>query len=456
MAIKILIAENNIAVARNLQERLEKFGYAVVGISISSEETLEGVKTLTPDLIIMNMRLRKGTDGIKTGALVRSKHDTPIIYMTEFAGQATLRQAKSTGPFGYIFIPFSDRQIYTTLEIALLRNQYEKEIQRQAKRAQTLVKSAEKLNSDLDIKNVLNTICKLTNEAVKASGTGVFLLDNKKDIYYIVSTTSGLEQLQTYRDNKFEFQANIIDGFISKQNPVVVVNDIQDIKDIPYLQLFQKEKIQSMAIAGIYHNQELMGILASIFVPSPNPLQNADLELLKGLSDQAAISITNANLFRQIHIGREHERKLAKNIVDVQEEERRHIARELHDHLGQILTGLQFMLESAKNQKGDAQKAIMEEAQKTVGDMIKQVRELSLNLRPGMLDDMGLVPTIQWHIERFESQTGIHVNFEGGKLNERLPSEVETTAYRIIQEALTNAARLRTSKRSFCRSCNSG
>ena len=107
-----------------------------------------------------------------------------------------------------------------------------------------------------------------------------------------------------------------------------------------------------MAIAGIYHNQELMGILASIFVPSPNPLQIADLELLKGLSDQAAISITNANLFRQIHIGREHQRKLAKNIVDVQEEERRHIARELHDHLGQILTGLQFMLESAKNQKG--------------------------------------------------------------------------------------------------------
>ena len=109
MAIKILIVENNIAVARNLQERLEKFGYEVVGISISSEETMEGVKTLTPDLIIMNMRLRKGTDGIKTGALVRSKHDTPIIYMTEFAGQATLRQAKSTGPFGYIFIPFSDR-----------------------------------------------------------------------------------------------------------------------------------------------------------------------------------------------------------------------------------------------------------------------------------------------------------------------------------------------------------
>jgi PAS domain-containing protein len=73
--------------------------------------------------------LQQGTDGIKTGQLVRSDHNVPVIYIAEFAAQTTLRQAKSTGPFGYIFIPFTDRQIFSTLDIAILRIQFEKEIQ---------------------------------------------------------------------------------------------------------------------------------------------------------------------------------------------------------------------------------------------------------------------------------------------------------------------------------------
>jgi len=438
---KILIVENNSAVAQDLHKRLKKFGYTVVGISASSNSTIESIEVSAPDLIIMNIRLQGETDGIKTGQLVRSKHNIPIVYMTEFAGQSTIRKAKSTGPFGYIFIPFNDRQIFTTLEIALLRNQYEKEIQRQAERAQTLVKSAAQLNSDLDIKHVLDTICNLINQAIKASGTGVFMLDKTKNIYHNVSSSSEIKPLLVHKENKFDVAASTINSLISTQSQVLAINDVQDLKDIPYLELLKKGNIKSLVIAGVFHNHELIGILVSIFVDSSNSLQNADVDLLKGLADQAAIAITNANLFRQVHIGREHQRKLAKSIVEVQEKERRHLARELHDHLGQMLTGLQFMLENAKNQDGDVQKASIEEIQKTVGDLIGQIREMSLNLRPSMLDDMGLLPTLQWHMERFEAQTSIHIIFESNKIQKRFSSEIETAAYRIIQEALTNVAR---------------
>lgn len=572
MTVKILIVENNKSIAQDLQGRLLNYGYEVTGICASSRETIQSIDAFAPDIIIMNVRLQQGTDGIKTGELVRSKHDVPVIYMTEFAGQTTLRLAKNTGPFGYIFIPFADKQIFTTLEIAILRNQFEKEIQesqkwltgvlngiadgvvaindqgqiryinqvalnltgwlqkdaisrtvhdvvkltdertsipidlwgnsssiykaeenpafeailttqtgekipievkvtmiansdssrrdmviafrdiqnqretlneiqRQAERAQTLVKSAEQLNSNLELGNVLGTICQLTNNAIKASGTAVFLLDKKKEIYYDVSKITEVDQLQKYKENQYIIPADIVDSFISFKNQVVVIDDVPDLKDIPYLALFQKEDIHRIVIAGIFRDQELMGILASIFIRSTAPLQIDDLELIKGLADQAAASITNANLFKQVRMGREYQRKLAKSIVDVQEEERRHIARELHDHLGQLLTGLQFMLESAKRQEGNAQRASLEEIQKTVGDVIGQVREMSLNLRPGMLDDLGLLPTLQWHLDRFTSQTGIQVDFHSEVLKERFPSEVETAAYRIIQEALTNVAR---------------
>jgi signal transduction histidine kinase len=99
------------------------------------------------------------------------------------------------------------------------------------------------------------------------------------------------------------------------------------------------------------------------------------------------------------------------------------------------------MLENAKNQTGGKQRDSLEEIQKTIGDVIGQVREMSLNLRPSMLDDMGLLPTLQWHVERFESQTGIQVNFKGYKHDVRFSQEIETAVYRIIQEALTNVAR---------------
>lgn len=572
MSVRFLIVENNRSIAQDLQGRLLNYGYEVVGICTSSHKAMQSIDSLMPDMIVMNVRLQKGTDGIKTGELIQLRHDIPVIYMTEFAEQATLRQATDTGPFGYIFIPFTDKQIFSTLEIAILRKKFEKkiqesqkwltgvlngiadgviaindqgriryinqvaleltgwqqkdaigkvlhelikltdertstvidliensittyaeedgysfdailttqmekeipievnvtmitgndpskrnmviafrniqrqretldEIQRQAKRAQTLVKSAEQLNSNLELNSVLETICQLSNNAIKASGTAVFLLDKKKEIFYDVSTITEMNQLQKYKENQYTIPAEFVNSFISIKNQVVIIDEVQYLKDFPYLTLFQNEDINRVVIAGIFRHQELMGILASIFISTSAQLQHDDLELIKGLADQAAASITNANLFKQVRLGREHQRKLAKSIVDVQEEERRHIARELHDHLGQLLTGLQFMLESAKRQDGNTQKESLEEIQKTVGDIIGQVREMSLNLRPGMLDDMGLLPTLQWHLERFTKQTGIHVNFQENGIEGRFPAEVETAAYRIIQEALTNVAR---------------
>ena len=109
--------------------------------------------------------------------------------------------------------------------------------------------------------------------------------------------------------------------------------------------------------------------------------------------------------------------------------------------LDKSLTGLQFMLESFKNKVNDPLKPQLGEIQKYVGEIIAQVREMSLNLRPSMLDDIGLLPTLKWHFERFTNQTGIKVIFKSDELMARFPAEVETTTFRIVQEALTNVAR---------------
>ena len=134
-------------------------------------------------------------------------------------------------------------------------------------------------------------------------------------------------------------------------------------------------------------------------------------------------------------------RNMANRLVRLQEEERRNIARELHDQVGQSLTGLKLMINQAMRSPKEKTAPVLDEAQSVVTELIQQVREMSLALRPSMLDDLGLLPTLLWHIERYTNRSGIKVNFEHVGLQDYFSPDVNTAVYRIIQEALTNVAR---------------
>jgi signal transduction histidine kinase len=132
-------------------------------------------------------------------------------------------------------------------------------------------------------------------------------------------------------------------------------------------------------------------------------------------------------------------RDLSRRLVQARETERRRLARELHDQIGQSLTGLKFTLEATSRDSAPAKGK--PEALELVESLMAQVREISLDLRPAVLDDLGLIPALLWHFDRYHSQTGIRVMFTQTGIEERLTPEIETAAFRIVQEALTNIAR---------------
>jgi signal transduction histidine kinase len=132
---------------------------------------------------------------------------------------------------------------------------------------------------------------------------------------------------------------------------------------------------------------------------------------------------------------------LSRRLLEVQEQERRHLARELHDEIGQVLAGFKFTLVTSLRLPADDLRASLEEAQGIIKDLQTRVRDLSMRLRPPMLDDFGLLPALLWHVERYTAQTKIHVALEHHGLEERFHPDVETAAYRLVQEALTNVAR---------------
>ena len=133
---------------------------------------------------------------------------------------------------------------------------------------------------------------------------------------------------------------------------------------------------------------------------------------------------------------------LSHRLVEIQEGERRKIALELHDEIGQLLTGLKLQLDTNRGGGNPLTQQSLLKASNLADELIQRVRNLSLDLRPTMLDDLGLLPALFWHFDRFTSLTGVQVNFsQNGLADTRFSPEIETTAYRIIQEALTNVAR---------------
>jgi PAS domain S-box-containing protein len=132
---------------------------------------------------------------------------------------------------------------------------------------------------------------------------------------------------------------------------------------------------------------------------------------------------------------------LSLHLLEVQEQERRRLSRELHDEVGQSLTGLRLTLERGERLGEAGLREAVGEARGLLRDLTGQVRDLSLNLRPSMLDDLGLLPALLWLFQRYTAQTGVAVAFHHEGLERRFSPEGETAAFRIVQEALTNIAR---------------
>jgi len=134
---------------------------------------------------------------------------------------------------------------------------------------------------------------------------------------------------------------------------------------------------------------------------------------------------------------------LSRRLVVAQEAERRRIARELHDEIGQELTGLKLMLEMSVRATDAQIRYGLSDVIDLASKVLQQVREMSLSLRPSMLDDLGLLSALTALFERYTHHTNVRVIFKHAGLDKRrrFAPEIEIVAYRVTQEALTNVAR---------------
>jgi two-component system sensor histidine kinase UhpB len=158
----------------------------------------------------------------------------------------------------------------------------------------------------------------------------------------------------------------------------------------------------------------------------------ARLVQINDITERLRTQQTLENLNRELEVSHERLRALSRRLFEVQEEERRRLARDLHDDVGQALTALKIQLES---------RGRIEDCVDTVQHTLERVRQLSLSLRPPQLDDLGLAAALRSHLDRQARVAGLQAHFEADDAPQHVAPDTETACFRVAQEAINNVLR---------------
>jgi signal transduction histidine kinase len=234
---------------------------------------------------------------------------------------------------------------------------------------------------------------------------------------------------------------NAIFELLRQENIQVNHTRISSPLESSMIQILQAQDYLSLMMIPILIQNELIGSL-NLLAYHSNAFSSERQEIGREIANQLGIAINQVRMIEQLRTDQENLQALSQRLLEVQEAERRNIARELHDEIGQALTGIRLTLEMTTKLQSEAFADSLKQAHMLVVELMERVSQLSLELRPALLDDLGLLPSLLWYLDRYSSQTNVKAIFKhSGLENRRFAPEIETAAYRIIQEALTNVAR---------------
>ena len=314
----------------------------------------------------------------------------------------------------------------------------EREIRQQNRELAILNAIPAAVSASLDLPEVLLVLKQQLSQQLGVPGGIIFTYEQPKDEFRLEESW-GLPDKVVAQILSFHARLFPADSVLKNRKPLLFPN----IRELP---LYRKFKIaqsrpewQSCLCVPLLSDGTIQG---AVVLFSNAIFDQAQVTFFTTFGRQVGVAFHHARLFEQVFAARERTRVLSQKLVEIQEEERRNIARELHDEIGQILTGLKLILEMSLRLPPAESRANVQDAQNLVGELMSKVRQISLDLRPAMLDDLGLLPALLWYFERYSAQTKVQVDFiHCGLEGQRFSAPIETAAYRIVQEALTNVAR---------------
>ncbi|MGB2868151.1 MAG: PAS domain S-box protein [Bacteroidota bacterium] len=304
---------------------------------------------------------------------------------------------------------------------------------------ETMMKIDRQLVAMVDLAKTLHAITENATLLTRADFAGVLMYDEENSLYAWRAMKGNQKPLPS---DSYQV-LGIHREFLGAREPVVVQdfgrNPSYPTESFPIL---TSEQIVSIVTFPLVVNQRTEGMLVVGF-RKYHIFSDRELRLLGSLAEKSSIAVSNAELYENL-IKREQELELLTGArVTAQEEERRRIAREIHDGLGQILTAVKFNLEILEDTfaGGADERKRLVEVKNLLDNAMKEAREISYNLMPSVLDDFGLAPALQLFCEQFSKRRNCDVQFHAHGLSKRLDPSIEIGLYRIAQEALNNVAK---------------
>ncbi len=390
---KILVVEDAIMVALHIRKSLESAGYEVMSCLKSGEEAVLYTAQHIPDLILMDIMLDGEMDGIEAATQISNKINIPIIYLTALTDKATIDRAKVTAPYGYIMKPFNEKELHTTIEMALHKSAIENDLRESQERFFSTVKSIGECLVTIQEDGVVSF---LNEEAQKLSGID---LKNRKNENF--SNIFSFFVVENDANKPIDLYAHLVNNAAIPE-PILLLNNTSQ----------EPFYVGDFNLSPIRNNKNLVVGHVLLFKDISHKIKEEKIKAELRMNNIAAL-------------------------IEGQEMERIRVARELHDGLGQMLTAIKLQLEQieARDAQLDTKKILNE----IIENAIVETKRISDNLMPLQLNELELEDCTESLCRSFNQVAGTSVICQSTIHSLVVDQKIKVNIYRVIQEALSNA-----------------
>lgn len=404
--LKILIVEDEKIIAKDIESTIKRLGYESAGIVSNAEDAIKKAGEMKPGLVLMDITLKGGTDGIEAAKIINDTFDIPVVYLTAHQDEDTIERSMFTNSYGFITKPLDDRDINSAINAAIYRYDVENKLKEAEER-----------------------YFRLTENAMD-----MIFSQSLEDMTYNYVNRACLD-ITGYTPAEFYMKPNLIEEIVK-----------------PDWTEQYKRNVRRLAAGESINDIEFMVKHKS----GDDRWLNQRSTVVKNASGKPHIveaiitDVTQRKIYeKKLEETNEKLRAYSNHLQKAREDERYNISREIHDQLGQDLTVLKmdisFIRKKAAKQPENANSAELvadlTQVNLAIDEVINKVRKIATELRPNVLDKLGLAEAIVWHAGEFEKRTKIKCETELCEDGFNLGIEKSISMFRIMQETLTNIAR---------------
>jgi diguanylate cyclase (GGDEF)-like protein/PAS domain S-box-containing protein len=318
---RILIVEDEKIIAIDLQRRLERFGYTVVGMVGEGENAVSLALELQPDIILMDIMLAGKMDGIDAAKTIKTSQDIPFIFLTAYTDEKTLERAKEVEPYGYILKPFKERELYTTIDIALYKHGIEQKLTRQERLFSAILHSINDgiIATDMDLNvQFMNPVAEDITGFKESAARGrnitqfIALHDTKTKLDILANVSQLGERSVFFNDVTIKNvmgQSIVVDGSITRIHEranatdgfVITLRDITELKRLSDTLNYQSSHDR---LTGLSNREEFSYKLGEVIknvrlTGGAHALLVMDVDRFKAVNDTCG-AIAGDELLRQV------------------------------------------------------------------------------------------------------------------------------------------------------------